>query len=123
MRTYIVCAIMKGSCIKIEPALHRNTVCVNAGELILPTASECEQDLVGVVRGALARVVEHRPLGGAQQPRCQAGPVCCNHLRVSHVARNPEVGARVVHNICLTQANVTETTFLVVDWSEHILEC
>ena len=54
--------IKRLSTFNIAPALHRNTVCVSTGELILPTASESEEDVVGGVGRAGTRVVVHRPL-------------------------------------------------------------
>ena len=67
-RSYVlVLPITNETIIKIAPAFHWNAVCINTSELMLPTASEGEQDLVGGVGGAGARVVVHRPLGGAQQ--------------------------------------------------------
>ena len=51
--------------LKSRPALHRDTVGVSTGELVLPAAGESERDLVRGVRRAGARVVVHNPLRGA----------------------------------------------------------
>ena len=118
----------------IAPALHRNTVSVNTGELVLAAAGQGEQDLVRGVGGARARVVvnlngkvkeeeeSNRPLGGAQQPRGLAGPVGRHHVRVSDVGGDPEVGARVVDYARQTEANVFDPALVVVDRSEQVLE-
>ena len=89
---------------------------------MLPTASEGEQDLVGGVGGAGARVVVHRPLGGAQQARRLTRCISRQYSIAPHVGGNPEVGACIVHNSCCSQANVAELAFLVVDWGEQIGE-
>ena len=120
--------------ISVAPALHRNTVSVNTGELVLAAAGQGEQDLVGGVGGARARVVvnlngetkeeeeSNRPLGGAQQPGGLAGPVGRHHVRVSDVGGDPEVRARVVDYARQTEANVLDPALVVVDRSEQVLE-